>query len=262
MKDSTQAVSTGQVVRLKGFRDGLRLMVDASASVEEIEIAIKERMGNLGDSLAGTSIVIDSGNQVLSDSDLEELRKLIYDTYGLEISPDPMPSQPAPDTKLEKSFASAEGQQDNATDEQKIIERVIPAKKRVVSNSRHSDADVHQPDSPNREATCIIRHSLRSGQIERFFEGNVVLFGDVNPGAEVVAGGDVVILGRLRGLVHAGALGNIDSVIVAMNLVPTQLRIGHLITRPPQSGFGNKKILPEIATVENGNIVVKTFDGF
>jgi len=72
--DSIQATPTSQVVELKGFRDGLRLMVNASASIEDIEVAVKERMANLGDSLAGTAIVIDTGGQKLAAPDLEHLK--------------------------------------------------------------------------------------------------------------------------------------------------------------------------------------------
>ena len=258
MKDSARGVFEGQAVQLKGFRDGLRLMVDGSASIEEIESSIRKRMSNLGDSLAGTSIVLDTGNQHLSDPDLERISKLIYEAYGLEIIPDPIPTK----TEQAKELFSPERSEKKQADAKEITDRPIPVQEQVVLETKPSSVDMQKHDLPGREATCIIRHSLRSGQVERFFEGNIVLFGDVNPGAEVIAGGDVVILGRLRGLAHAGALGNVESVIVAMNLTPTQLRIGHLITRPPKNNFGKRKMQPEIACIENGSISVKTFDGF
>ena len=258
MNDSAREIFEDQAVQLKGFRDGLRLMVDGSASIEEIESSIRRRMSNLGDSLAGTSIVVDTGNQHLSESDLERISKLIYEAYGLEIIPDPIP----PQTEQAKELSSPEYPEKKQATEKETIERPIPIQEQVALSSKPSGVDMQKHDLPGREATCIIRHSLRSGQIERFFEGNIVLFGDVNPGAEVIAGGDVVILGRLRGLAHAGALGNVESVIVAMNLTPTQLRIGHLITRPPKNNFGKRKMQPEIACIENGSISVKAFDGF
>ncbi len=256
MNDSAREIFDGQAVQLKGFRDGLRLMVDSSASIEEIESSIRKRMSNLGDSLAGTSIVLDTGNQHLSDPDLERISKLIYEAYGLEIIPDPIPTK----TEQAKESFSPERSEKKQADAKEIIDR--PVQEQVVLDTKPSSVDMQKHDLSGREATCIIRHSLRSGQVERFFEGNIVLFGDVNPGAEVIAGGDVVILGRLRGLAHAGALGNVESVIVAMNLTPTQLRIGHLITRPPKNNFGKRKMQPEIACIENGSISVKTFGCF
>jgi septum site-determining protein MinC len=58
----------------------------------------------------------------------------------------------------------------------------------------------------------------------------VVVFGDVNPGAEIIAEGNVIIWGRLRGMVHAGAKGNRNAVICALDLSPTQLRIAEEVS--------------------------------
>ena len=77
-------------------------MIDASASIEEIRVSVKERMANLGDSLAGTSIVIDTGGQELAAPDLEHLKSLIFETYGLEIVTDPESPAPTPDTQEDK----------------------------------------------------------------------------------------------------------------------------------------------------------------
>lgn len=76
--------------------------------------------------------------------------------------------------------------------------------------------------------TKFHKGSLRSGQkIE--FEGSLVIIGDVNAGAEVIAGENIVILGELRGLAHAGAKGNKDAIIEAVSIEATQLRIADVI---------------------------------
>jgi septum site-determining protein MinC len=80
-----------------------------------------------------------------------------------------------------------------------------------------------------------------------------VVIGDVNPGAEVIAGGDIVVWGRVRGLVHAGALGDEGAVICALDLAPTQLRIAGTIARSPEER--RRKPVPEIATAQEGHIV-------
>ncbi|MDP6595629.1 MAG: septum site-determining protein MinC [Candidatus Poribacteria bacterium] len=269
VNDSIQAIPAHQIVELKGFRDGLRLMIDASASIEEIRVSVKERMANLGDSLAGTSIVIDTGGQELAAPDLEHLKSLIFETYGLEIVTDPESPAPTPDIQEDKQqkakkedLKSTKPNAAAAADSQSDVDRIIPTKRKTKPTAKAEATTPLLTDLPNREATHVIRYSLRSGQVERFFEGTLILFGDVNPGAEVIAGGDIVVLGRLRGLAHAGALGNTSAIIMAMNLTPTQLRIGHLITRPPSTGIRWSKPQPEIARVENDNIVVEPFNGF
>ena len=72
--------------------------------------------------------------------------------------------------------------------------------------------------------TKFHKGSIRSGQkIE--FEGSLVIIGDVNAGAEVIAGENIVVLGNLRGLAHAGAKGNKDAVIEASEIDAVQIRI-------------------------------------
>lgn len=80
----------------------------------------------------------------------------------------------------------------------------------------------------NNSETKFHKGSLRSGQkIE--FEGSLVVLGDVNAGAEVIAGENIVVLGVLRGLAHAGAKGN-KKAIIASNLIESpQIRISNIV---------------------------------
>ncbi len=76
--------------------------------------------------------------------------------------------------------------------------------------------------------TRYIQSSLRSGQREEF-SGSLVIIGDVNAGAEVFAGGNITILGTLRGLAHAGANGNTKAIISANEVEGTQIRIANQV---------------------------------
>ena len=112
----------------------------------------------------------------------------------------------------------------------------------------------------------LVHATLRGGQsIEH--PGAVIVIGDVNPGAQVVAGGDVVIWGRLRGTVHAGAAGNRAAVVCALLLQPTQLRIGDAIGRAPDPigqrwrlYLRSSRPAPEVAHVSDGVIIVEPWD--
>ncbi|MFP4198239.1 MAG: septum site-determining protein MinC [Halanaerobium sp.] len=101
----------------------------------------------------------------------------------------------------------------------------------------------------------IINRTLRSGQRVKH-QANVVIVGDVNPGAEVIAGGDIIVFGRLRGVVHAGAGGSKDSQVAALKLNPTQLRIASLIARSPDDS-DSSKLQAERAFIEDDKIVVE-----
>ena len=116
---------------------------------------------------------------------------------------------------------------------------------------RASRAPVESPDVSFSDS-LVQRRTLRSGQSLRH-PGHIVVIGDVNPGAEIIAGGDIVVWGRLRGVVHAGALGNEDAVICSLDLAPTQLRIAQLIARSPEELRKNPE--PEMALVRDGQIV-------
>jgi septum site-determining protein MinC len=82
----------------------------------------------------------------------------------------------------------------------------------------------------------------------------VVVIGDANPGSEIVAGGDVVVWGRLRGMVHAGAEGDDSAVVCALDLDPTQLRIAGQIAVTPKR---RSKPQPEIARLVDGQVVAE-----
>ena len=76
--------------------------------------------------------------------------------------------------------------------------------------------------------TKFYRGSLRSGQ-KLEFEGSIVIVGDVNGGAEVISGENIIIVGALRGLAHAGAKGNKKAIIAASRIDTPQIRIANLV---------------------------------
>ena len=76
--------------------------------------------------------------------------------------------------------------------------------------------------------TKYVTNSIRSGQKEEY-TGSIVICGDVNAGAEVIAGGNIVVLGALRGVAHAGANGNTKAIISANFIDVTQIRIANLV---------------------------------
>ncbi|MDK2821007.1 MAG: septum site-determining protein MinC [Clostridia bacterium] len=105
--------------------------------------------------------------------------------------------------------------------------------------------------------TYMVCRTVRSGQ--RFkYPGNVVVMGDVHPGGEVIATGHVIVMGTLRGVVHAGAEGNDKAIVLAFRLQPTQLRIAGYITRAPDEG--DKSLgEPEIACVHNEVVIIEKY---
>ena len=114
-----------------------------------------------------------------------------------------------------------------------------------------------QETLPEVEGSMFLFSTLRSGQKVEC-EGHIVVMGDVNPGAQLVAAGNIVVLGAMRGMAHAGALGDAGAVVFALNLQPTQLRIADMIAIAPKDE--QKTGYPEIAHAYQGKIEIVPYD--
>jgi septum site-determining protein MinC len=109
----------------------------------------------------------------------------------------------------------------------------------------------------NVPAVLYLRQNLRSGQTISH-AGHLVIIGDVNPGAEIMAEGDITVWGALRGIAHAGIGGNVEAEIRALKLQPIQIRIAHAIARSPDRprvkyALG-ARLGPETARIVDGKI--------
>lgn len=110
----------------------------------------------------------------------------------------------------------------------------------------------------NSNTGQFYKGTLRSGQVLEF-DTSIVILGDINAGAQVVSAGNVVVLGKLLGNVYAGASGRNNSFVVALQMYPTQIRIGDVIARSPDE---RRKIETEakIAFSQDGNIYIEPLD--
>lgn len=109
--------------------------------------------------------------------------------------------------------------------------------------------------------TLYIRKTIRSGQ-SISSDGNLLVIGDVNPGSEVIAKGDITVWGILGGIAHAGSDGNEYARIRALKLNPVQIRIGDVFARRPDTINlpyiqKSSEYIPEEAFTFKGNIVIR-----
>ena len=212
------------IVKLRGYKDGLHLIIKPKVSLKEVELAIQDLINRMNQPLAGSSVHIDMSTSPLTSEDLKELETYLTEKYDLIVSGVNVFDE---------------------NDETPII--AAPA----VHTIPQAIATDNQQDHGYAE---IVRQTIRSGQTTSCLVGSVIIYGDVNPGGEVVAAGDIIVLGALRGNAHAGANGKLSSVIVAMELVPLQLQIGSYVNRPP---IGQKpRGYPEIARVGAEDIII------
>ncbi len=110
------------------------------------------------------------------------------------------------------------------------------------------------PEIKEKSSLKIVSKTVRSGQrIEH--DGDILILGDVNPDAYIIASGNIIVMGTLRGFAHAGANGDETAIVLALKLIPRQLRIANYLTRSPDEI--EEPEYPEKAYVENNQIIIE-----
>jgi len=212
-------------VQIKGIREGLLITVRED-DWPKAKVALQDQIKEQSEFLQGGKLILDVGNHVIRAAELGQLRDLLTED-GLA---------------LWAVLSNSQVTQQNA--------QLLGLATRINKPSPERTTHTIETALTGEEAV-LVRRTLRSGFSLQYF-GHVVVIGDANPGSEIVAGGDVVVWGRLRGMVHAGAEGNMDAVVCAMDLAPTQLRIADRIaTTPKRKG----KPQPEVAQIVDGQVV-------
>ncbi|MEA5568973.1 septum site-determining protein MinC [Anabaena sp. UHCC 0399] len=112
--------------------------------------------------------------------------------------------------------------------------------------------------TPQADA-LYLEMTIRSG-MEIRHPGTVILLGDINPGGMVLADGDIIVWGRLRGIAHAGASGNSECLIMALHMEPTQLRIADAVARSPEKL--PTQFFPEVAHITSRGIRIVRANDF
>ncbi len=218
-------------VLIKGIKDGL-LFTLGEGNWDELHSALLEQLDQQVEFLRGARLAIDVGNVILKAADLGQLQKELTErelNLWAILSNSPTTEQTA------QTFGLA-----TRITKPRHVERTFSSTSKSVGIS---DA-------------VLVRKTLRSGNSIQH-SGPVVVIGDVNPGAEIVSAGDVVVWGRLRGMVHAGANGDENAIVCALDLSPTQLRIaGKIALTPKRRG----KPQPEIARLKDGQVVAENWD--
>jgi septum site-determining protein MinC len=223
-------------VVFKGVGQEVRVILDPLASFSEIERELEEHLERSGRFFAGAAVTLEVGTRPLRDDHLQQIRQTLS-TYGLTIA------------EIRASLADSVRPSPPPLSSPVIPPAPVPAATRLESLPEDGELP------PNNAR--LVRGPLRSGQ-RVYAEDNLVVFGDVNPGAELIAGGDIMVMGVLRGVAHAGVPDNSAAIIAALSLKPTQLRIGHFISRSPE--FQEKHDAgPEIARVDTEQIVIDSF---
>jgi septum site-determining protein MinC len=219
-------MSDSNLVQIKGLRDGL-LVTLGEAAWDVLHTSLLGQIDEKQEFFKGARLALDVGNQELRVSEMTDLRNELSER-GIMLW----------------AILSGSSITENTA-------QILGLATRLSKIRPDNPEPIHV--TPAEDSALWIKRTVRSG-IRLEYEGNVVVFGDVNPGAEVVAGGSVIVWGRLRGVVHAGAKGDAEAVVCALDLSPTQLRIAAEVATTPER---RSQPYPEMARLKDGQLIAE-----
>lgn len=231
-------------VVIKGNKHGISVVLDNNIDFGLLKNHVKEKFSSASRFFGGADMAISFEGRKLTTEEEDEILDIISNVSELRIVC-VMENDDAKDSEYEKAVRSV------------MENHVTPAKDTEdIAAAPAGNADCR---SEADGATAFCKGTIRSGQL---FESasSVVVLGDVNPGGKVVSKGNVIILGSLRGNVYAGADGNENAFVVALEMDPMQIKIADVIARSADTSAHkkakNKNIQPKIAYVGDGNIYI------
>lgn len=207
------------MIQVKGTKEGIQVLLDDELGLEEAKQLITEKFESTKDFFKTGKVNINIRSNTLSEFEIYLLQTTVKEILGED---------------TEVTFAQKE--------EEKKAETAV----------NFTD------DGLQEGITKFYQGTVRSGQrIDA--QGNLVVIGDTNPGSELVAAGNIIVMGTIKGVVHAGADGNRDAIVVALNLSPTQLRIADIITRSPDGEKARTEMIPEVAFIKDEMIYIQQY---
>ena len=210
----------GTVV-IKGFKAGIILVLNPDASYEKLKKDIADKFRASAAFFGEAAKAVSFKGRDLTDEQKMEIVDIIQANCSLSIL-----CIMEDDPETEAAF-------------QKTIERKL---EQDYSNTGQ-----------------FYKGNLRSGQVLDV-ETSIIIIGDIKPGAKVISKGNVIILGSLKGNVYAGAAGNTNAFVVALDMRPVQIRIADTIARAPDNPEKTPGNQTKIAFLDNGNIYIEPLD--
>lgn len=242
-------------VTIKGTREGVMVQVspEPQYQVKELLTHLQEKIHEDSSFFKNAELVLDLGMRPFQENEFRSLRALL-DSSGVRLK------GILSDNPITKLLAKGEGITllgDRSIMNSRV--RVDHPVKTQRLKAQEENKPVSRPEKRplHKLPALFVRKTLRNGQ-KVHFAGDITIVGDVNPGAEVLASGNIAVFGALRGVAHAGAEGERTAVVIALALNPTQLRIADCIARAPEKHAGNPGF-PELARITDSAIMVEPY---
>lgn len=205
-------------VVIKGNKYGIIVVLSPDLPFEELKQVVAEKFKESSKFFENAKMAISFEGRYLSNDEQKEILDIIEENTDMHIV----------------------CIMENDPDKEEIYKKTVEQKLMELSNNTGQ----------------FYKGILRSGASLEF-ETSVIIIGDVNHGARVVSKGNIIVLGSLKGNAFAGATGNTNSFVVALDMSPTQIRIADVIARSPDKPVKEEIKEPKIAFLEEGNIYIE-----
>lgn len=260
-------------VLIKGNQHGLSVFINEESTIDQIKLELTDKLKSARNFFGANKVTLSYSGKTLSDHEQDELLDIFTENSDLDILCVVDESNDVIDVR--------------ETISQEVREEVIESVTKEVESKYNKDINQLQSEidslksenlklndritniSNTKERTLSLQEedkvtfhnaTLRSGQ-QVIVNHSVIIMGDINNGARVEAGGNVIVLGKLKGVVHAGLKGSDSSYIIALDMNPVQLRINNAFGRASDgTRMAGSSIEPKIAFMHDGMIAIETID--
>ena len=228
-----------EIIKLKGAGDGVRIYLDASSTISEISNSLYDKLRQFRKFFGDGHCNIYFAGRPLTDSDKMRLEAIVKAML--------------PESAINYG-------ERRRMEKENIAEQTLELPKDLAETIKTED------DEPFREIRDVVTTNFKSSRA-RFYEGvvrgrkvesdgHLILVGDVEEDGKLAAVGNIIVLGRLRGQVEAGCMGNRDAYVIALDMAPSDIRIAGLHSYYDKNDFrgGSKK-----AHLSNDRIVTEDF---
>ena len=290
MSTTTDAVDANSVVMVSGRGTTVNFEIDDSVPIEIACRHLREHLGRSRNLYSDGEVTVDIGRRILSGDQRERFRKVIESESGLSVKQfwcqpavldelrqridqlylehEPIVRQypPAANESNQPAHEPQDAVAANGVPEHSITDGELLSP--LTEPEAASDGQVHVGGlSPGGERygipALVVRGTCRAGEVLRV-PGNVVVLGNVNPGAQIIAEGDILVFGSLRGMAHAGAAGDSTATIIAMSTGNPDLRIAEYVYSTDDltgdsRGAQNNDRRAVIARVQNRSLRVSAY---
>lgn len=234
-------------VVIKANNSGIIVVLDPLLAFEELKEKVALKFKESAAWFGSSQIVLAFRGREITNEQQQQLLDVINENSELQVM-----------CLLDEETQSAQVFEDV---KKKIMDDILSDAQRQMEETKPPEPEAlpvpaGEPEEPKLENTgMFIKGNMRSGE-EFETEHSVVILGDVNNGATVVSGGNIVVLGALKGNAYAGVPNHENAFVAALSMEPVQLRIGQRIARGFSGGKRKELKVPKAAFVKDGEICI------